>query len=259
MGRIIRDVLHFRNDISPFLTHLTREHDNFSAKDSLISIIQNMTIKQNVNPKAEISPLCYNVDFSKVPLDSEKHKLAFYGISFTETPLNEIHSLLDIDSRQIELSKYGLVFLKKGLSLKHVSPVFYLNNSNSELDDVADALGDIIEKEDMDESLFKILPLISVTGNPIKSRYRDGRRSHNIDFSWEREWRLPYYYGDFNIEPEDLFVGLCDDDDIEDFEDLAKAQFGTDIPFIDPQRNAKWYASKLVKRRGELNIGYSVV
>jgi len=35
------------------------------------------------------------------------------AVSFTETPVSEVHCLLEIENRRIELAPYGLVFLKR--------------------------------------------------------------------------------------------------------------------------------------------------
>jgi hypothetical protein len=75
-----------------------------------------------------------------------------------------------------------------------------------------------------------------------------------VDFRWEREWRYPYVEGPLTFSAEDVFVGLCSHDEIDIFEGLFP-----DVEFIDPTRNTKWYATKLVAARQRLDIGFSVV
>lgn len=76
---------------------------------------------------------------------------------------------------------------------------------------------------------------------------------------WEREWRFPSIYGNFTINPSDIFVGLCPDSEIETFEKLTFDTFGQKIEFIDPQKNMKWYATKLIEKRKNLDMTQSVV
>lgn len=58
----------------------------------------------------------------------------------------------------------------------------------------------------------------------------------------------------FEFEREDVFMGLCPHGEISNFED----EFDW-VEFIDPQRNMKWYAEKLVNARKKHSLQYSVV
>jgi hypothetical protein len=49
-------------------------------------------------------------------------------------------------------------------------------------------------------------------------------------------------------------MGLCPHDEIRKFERLWAP-----IEFIDPTRNMKWYAEKLIRARQRLDLKYSVV
>ena len=48
-------------------------------------------------------------------LNGQITKDYFSAVCFTETPLNEIYSLLEISRRRVNLKPYGLVFLKEKL------------------------------------------------------------------------------------------------------------------------------------------------
>jgi hypothetical protein len=176
---------------------------------------------------------------------AEKKNQFCRAVSFTETPLNEIHCLLEIEGRRVQLEPYGLVFLKEKLQKKGVAPVFYLNNELNDKGIVLQALCTWIEN--YPEHAKKIIPLISTFGAGLLSRGR-------IDFSWEREWRYPSVMGNLGFEPTDVFVGICPNDEIEYFEGRFP-----DINFVDCQRNMKWYANKLIQMRRTRNLKCSVV
>lgn len=124
--RNIKDILLFRQDISPFLVHLTRDIPNgLTAHQALESIIR----QRHLHSKGtEISDARFGIAHSGMP---DTDRLKYFGaVSLTETPISKIHCLLDIAYRQIQLQPYGLVFLKERLQMRGVSPVVYLNNEN---------------------------------------------------------------------------------------------------------------------------------
>jgi hypothetical protein len=65
---------------------------------------------------------------------------------------------------------------------------------------------------------------------------------------------LPSALGPLEFSNEDVFIGLCPNDEIEEFENLFQP-----IGFIDPTRNMKWYATKLIEARQRLDLKSSVV
>ncbi len=135
---------------------------------------------------------------------------------------------------------------------KGVSPVFYVNNENGNMDNIFQALFSLIDSNP--DEAAKLLPLFSVFGQKICPPGVDERPSGDIDFRWEREWRYPSINGDLEFDDNDVFIGLCPHDEIPYFEGLYP---GTG--FIDPLRNMKWYATKLVDARQRLDLKYSVV
>jgi hypothetical protein len=245
--REIEDILHFRTDISPFLVHLTRDLGALTAPAALYSIIDDGCLKCSLNP---ISDVRFGIHFSEVnDLTADGF---FSAICFTETPLNEIHSLLEIENRQIDLAPYGLVFLKENLANKGVSPVLYINNKNGDKDPVFVALGSLTSSH-RDEAL-ELLPLFAVYGKKIKGVGAGRHSPGKNEFIWEREWRYPFVKGDLEFSEEDVFIGLCPHEQIDDFEGLC-----SNIKFVDPTRNMKWYADKLIESRKRLGIKYSVI
>ena len=265
--RNIDDVLHFRTDLSPFLVHLTRavweeprEHEKLihqrevaddpivTAKTVLATIIEEQRLVPGDNP---ISDARYAVNTFK--LSKSEISAYFAAVSFTETPLAEVHCLLDITRRKVNLEPYGLVFLKERLRGKGVMPVWYLNNVNGTKDAVARALCSLIDSHK--EEAKEILPLLAVFGKRLQP---PGARSQAwaslVDFTWEREWRWPAALGPFTFAKEDVFVGLCPHDEISYFENMYKP-----VRFIDPRRPMKWYATSLVESRRRFKLKFSVV
>jgi len=245
--RNINDILHFREDLSPFLIHLTRDSNGITAPQALKSIIEDRCLKCPLSP---ISDIRFGVHYSEV-LDYIKQGY-FSAICFTETPLNEIHSLLEIENRNVDLSQYGLVFLKERLAQKGVSPVLYINNKNGDKDAVFTALASLASSHP--DEAQELLPLFAVYGKKIKGVGVGNQPIGENEFIWEREWRYPHIKGDLSFTEEDVFLGLCPDAHIEAYEELWP-----EIPFVDPSRNMKWYATKLLKARKDHELKDSVV
>lgn len=245
--RKIDDILLFRGDISPFLVHMTKKSDTLSAMQVLEKIIKEKVVRPG---RAEVSDIRYGGHtFS---MSDEDCQLYFGATCFTETPLDEIHCLLDINYRQINLEPYGLVFLKDRLLQKGVSPVMYLNNETGDKDKVAQALFSLIKSHA--EAAAKLLPLMSVFGQKIQAPSAASRSKGRVDFRWEREWRQPYAREGVAFGDDDVFIGLCPHDEITHFEHAYPA-----IRFVDPLRPMKWYASKLIDMRQRVDLKYSVV
>ncbi|MCJ7457595.1 MAG: hypothetical protein MUP17_01220 [candidate division Zixibacteria bacterium] len=246
--RNIDHILHFRSDISPFLVHLTRTmQDGNSAKEALSSILETKSLICGQTIVSDARFGMYTGDMS----EEQKHRL-FSAICFTETPLSEVHCLLEIAYRNITLEPYGLVFLKERLASRGVAPVLYLNNETEDKDQVFYALCSL--KGNHLNEAEQLLPLIAVFGKKIKAPGASVRPQGRVDFRWEREWRYPFVKAPFVFTAEDVFVGLCPHDCIDEFEALFNP-----VGFIDPTRNMKWYATKLIQARQRLDIKFSVV
>ncbi len=241
--RNIQNLLHFRTDISPFLVHLTRQSSDKTARDNLVSILDCEALIASGRP---ISDARY-----AAPMKDAADEKLFGAISFSETPISEVHTLFEIGSRTVKLEPYGLVFLKQRLARRGVSPVIYINNEQEDQDQVVAALVSL--RTTHRAAAERILPLVSVFGGklkPLGGTHQGGR----VDFTWEREWRYPASSGYFDFTREDIFIGLCPHEDIPFFQ-----RHYPRIGFIDPRRNVKWYAAKLIKSRKRLQLKYSVV
>ncbi|MEK4159502.1 MULTISPECIES: hypothetical protein [Paenibacillus] len=173
MSKKISDVLMQRNDISDFLVHLTKEtEDGQSAKDNLISILNDMEIKA-FNHHCYFSPRLHK--------EEQKIQNRFNVVCFTETPLDKIHLLTDISGRKVRLQPYGLVFPKISIEEAKGNPAFYVYNENQLLLDYLNTQYHSFitaYKEDGEVNNFQTLgSLVNIV-----------RKGH--DFHWEREWRV---------------------------------------------------------------------
>ena len=239
--RNIDDILHFRSDISPFLVHLTRGYNGNTASENLESIIKDKELRpgeHDISDARLVGKDYYN-------MTSEAKQRFFGSVCLTETPLDEIHCFLEIGGRNFNLQPYGLVFLRKPLQERGVSPVIYLNNELNNQRPVVHALFQMIDNNP--ESAQLLLPLVSSFGKRIATQ-------GTVDFIWEREWRFPSAYGSLTFSADEVFIGLCPDEEIPYFERLFPK-----VSFVDPTRNMKWYATKLIRSRQRLDLKYSVV
>ncbi|MEX2384166.1 MAG: hypothetical protein WEB59_06195 [Thermoanaerobaculia bacterium] len=245
--RDIDDILHFRQDISPFLVHLTRAANGADAAAVLRVIVSGKTLKAG---ETLVSTARYGGSTIKMSADDKRK---FFGaICFTETPLSEVHCLLEVRYRQVDLEPYGIVFLKEKLQNKGVSPVLYLNNERGDQDGVARAVFDL--KDSSPDAAAMLLPLVSVFGLKLQPPAASAAQAGRVDWLWEREWRYPVVNGELSFDATDVFVGLCPHDRIDGFEGLWPG-----VGFIDPMRSMKWYATKLIQARQRLGLKYSVV
>jgi hypothetical protein len=207
-----------RSDLSFFLVHLTKDDSksNISAKDALELIL---------NEDAE--GLCTLIGgpqglFDKV---SKVPKEAIKAVSLTEAPLDQVkHFAQPIPGDPSRnYSKYGLVFSQDFIRRNGGNPCFYLNTLYSDnLKKAALSLVDCVRYEDKPECL-KLLPFFSIFGLAGAAK---GKKE--IDYYWEREWRVP---GDLKFKRQDVFVGLCEHGNVDEFSEMYK------IPFICPDWN----------------------
>jgi len=63
--RDIEDVLRFREDISPFLVHLTRNVEGCTARKALFNILQEMKLKRSSNKISDVKYGGYDLRWSK--------------------------------------------------------------------------------------------------------------------------------------------------------------------------------------------------
>lgn len=223
MSKRIDDVLLERTDISQFLVHLTREYNGKSAKDNLISILE----------QKKIVAYDHHCLFSP-QLKKEKDKQLvgkFKTVSFTETPLDKIHLLTDISGRSVQLQPYGVVFKKRDIRNALGNPAFYVYERNdlliqylrSEYKRFVDAWN----IDGADTGFSKLGCLVNIV-----------KKSH--DFHWEREWRVRK---GFKFKHVDVFAVIAPTSEHDDIRDSLHENFRYCV-FID----SKWSFEQIVNK-----------
>ncbi|HCJ4447964.1 TPA: hypothetical protein NR419_002751 [Listeria innocua] len=114
-----------RTDISKFLTHLTKNTKNSTAKENLISILN--------DKKINASSYCcmFNKGISQLTKEYQQYFSVTY---FTETPLDRLKVIvktLEHNNRRFE--PYGLIFMKDTECLESglgINPVIYVKEKN---------------------------------------------------------------------------------------------------------------------------------
>lgn len=245
--RAIDDILNFRGDLAPFLAHLTRRTQNLSARQ----VLEQILVTGELRPGASLVSDARFGGFTNEMTDAEKNRF-FSALCFTETPLSEIHCLLEIAYRAINLEPYGFVFVKSALRDLGVNPVLYFNNEHGHIDSCIRALFSLKDTHPLEAAV--VLPLVSIFGRKIHPPGAQNRPPGIVDFLWEREWRYPHSGGAIPLDRDQIFCGLCPHDEIPHFEALFQP-----VKFIDPRRTTKWYASSLIHARQRLDLKTSVV
>ncbi len=220
-----------RDDLSKFLVHLTRDYDNASAQDNLVSILKARLIK------ARNYHCLFKYDIDNVKLNfTAKLKGKFKTVCFTETPLPQINNLTSkIQGRSIELKAYGLVFQKDFLIQEGANPAIYINSKGTDLktyllsefrsifSKIRSYKKLIKAKKNHYDAIIQYFSLINIIDD-------------NHDFSWEREWR---YIGNLRFDYQNIVAIIAEEPD--EFESYCKLklnrkQFGylKMIPIIAP-------------------------
>lgn len=184
-----------REDVSRFMVHLTRDdRDDYdeggTPKSNLLSILGDKRI-------LALSPHCtFNKKLKKLP---EKIQNRFNTVCLTETPLNQIHLLVqDIPGRKIKLSSYGICFHKEFIVQAGGQPALYINeyHGNTWLRECVDEIYDeYVSSTKVIKPYWRLLPFV----NSMHDRY---------DFSWEREWRIR---GNLNFAVRDIVCVILPD------------------------------------------------
>ncbi|HHX8502204.1 abortive infection system antitoxin AbiGi family protein [Vibrio diabolicus] len=170
-----------RQDFSRFLVHLTKDSDDATAKDNLISIIESQVIE------AKNHHCLFGYDMDRMEF-THGLKSKFNTVCFTEVPLNELrHLAKPIKGRKIKLSPYGVVFWRDLMIDKGASQAIYINDKGTQLKSLlleqfrssfkqVKSIRDLKLKNPSYEDLIRYYSLINII-------------SENYDFAWEREWR----------------------------------------------------------------------
>jgi hypothetical protein len=176
-----------RDDVSLFVVHLTRRHEDASPRQNLVSILNQRTIEART-AHCLFSPLFTRLQFTDVL------KKKFKTVCFTETPLNQISRLCSpLPKRKIKLQPYGLVFYKNAVLEKGGSPAMYVNTHGTQIRDyllqqfrqhfngIRSLKRFAKDQRQYHEQIIQYYSLINIIA------------SHH-DYTWEREWRFSGHF-----------------------------------------------------------------
>jgi hypothetical protein len=110
-----------------------------------------------------------------------------------------------------------------------VSPVFYLNNTSGDIEPILKAYLEMCETRP--EAAERVVPLVDFFGHRIERGISQTNPVGDYDFSWEREWRLSYCFGNFTFDVSDIFIRLCPRAEIDEPENLFAEVLG-DLPNV---------------------------
>lgn len=232
-------VLQLRNDLSPFLFHLTRtgsvkvRKDLFPQlqKDQVLYRTAKERLERILDAKAIRAISSFGYFHYKVPIPkwfggttnpgSSVQRAWLKAVCFTETPFDHIQiQMQQITGRQLNFEPYGLAFTEDFIRRNQGNPVMYFDSSNEGIVRALDAMALSTDAHKMKS----VMPLYESFG---KRLYHIGS---NVDFRWEREWRT---LNDLAFTFKDVVFGLCKTSDIPHFEKIV----GTAFPFVDPVGN----------------------
>jgi hypothetical protein len=196
-----------KRDYSPLLVHLTRSNDSMTAKGVLIAILDERKLVA-FNHYCLYSPA--------LEQQSDTLQNFFKVVCFTETPIDQIQVLLNkVRGRKIQLEQYGLVFKKDFIRNHGGNHVFYTTK------DIAYPLWSLYKPDNTPPMTCKLLALVTLCDD-------------NIDFHWEREWRV---VGNLVFNLKDIYCGLCPAEEIDEFEQRYPT-----VKFISPH----WGINKIL-------------
>ncbi len=245
MPLVRQDIKELREDLSPFLIHLTRnggykrwadiyelQQDDIckiDARSSLESILQT----NNLEAKSPFGYFNFKIAYKGKNQDSKIKRAWLCSVCFTETPVDYIYIQCEkIQSRKFNFAPYGLAFFESSVREAKGNPVMYFESSNNFIRSALDMIPILPNCKDF----ASLMVLYEGFGEHWYSY-----DAPEIDFRWEREWRVR---GDFNFDPKkDVAFGICPQEEIKTFEALVDGQF----PFIDPRQPIGLVKRKLRK------------
>ena len=231
MADDIEDLLNRRSDLSTFLVHLTRDTNGSTARENLLNLLDDRTLRASraLGMAAQLD------GYLKNTIATQR------VVCFSETPLEHSWMMIrDIKGRQQKFKPYGIVFSKSFARRHGCNPVWYVDITTghdwltvpvNDLIREARAAskgrlgrlrGDLLARR----SIFRLTPFIEQMGNPSGIRK---------EFWWEREWR---HAGDFMFRPRKVVAVLAPESDHEELEDEI-ADIDRDwekrrVPLLDP-------------------------
>ena len=227
-----------RGDLSPFLIHLTRTGDFKQNKDlyslpqdAVVQIKAKVSLQNIISTRRIEAKSAFGYFNYKVPLKRASGTILnqaslvqrdwLKAVCFTETPIDHVYlQMQEVLGRQLQCEPYGLAFHESVVRGKNGNPIFYAQTTNHSIRTAFD----LLVTNPVASNFKSMMPLVEGFGPPWFTGYNSPRE---IDFRWEREWRVA---GDFSFSLSEVAFGFCPTSEITSFENLT----GNIFPFIDP-------------------------
>ena len=184
----IETLLQKRTDLSTLITHFTRDTENGTACQNLLSILTEGCLRADKE-----QGLAANRGFPEQQV-----------VCFTEAPMEVAWTMVqDIQGRRKNLGPYGVVFTKAWARNQGANPVWYIDATPNGRDWLTNDVNRMVSDAAVEETATRILRL-----TPFFEPMGDWRAKGGVrrDFSWEREWRR---VGDLTFSLRDLATVLA--------------------------------------------------
>ncbi|BAL61792.1 hypothetical protein QQG09_07860 [Melissococcus plutonius] len=217
-----------RTDISKFLTHLTRNTKDATAKENLISILN--------DKKINASSYCcmFNKELAKL---SEEYQKQFSVTCFTETPLDRLKVIVKtLEHNNNRFAPYGLIFMKDVQCLESgfgINPVIYVRHQNRNL---TKSFWDQFNHWRNHPNENESFPTFGCLVNHV---------SLENNFQWEREWRMK---GDYYFDYNQIVAIIAPQDEHAAIKKSCIFEFANKLTFIDSEWNTEEILYQLSKK-----------
>jgi len=164
-----------REDISPYLVHLTRENTNHfprTGKDA------GKTFDDIWNQKVIRARRVLCMHREEIRQERSEIQAKFKVACFTATPLSQLRHFVSVYRRDYRFEAYGFIFKRETLLMKGAGPAQYINQYGTmSLRPWAERLYEMAKKTNFTGLLWMGIPFM----NSVHSGH---------DFEWEREWKV---------------------------------------------------------------------
>lgn len=164
-----------REDLSPYLVHLTRDNTNHFPKTGKSA---HSTFNDIWNQRLIKARRVLCIHRGLIRQEPTETQVKFKVACFTETPLGQIKHFVGVYRRDYQFEAYGFIFKKETLLMKGASPAQYINQYGTHsLRAWADRMYETAKKTNFSGLLWQGIPFM----NSVHS---------GNDFDWEREWKV---------------------------------------------------------------------
>lgn len=164
-----------REDLSPYLVHVTRNNTNHFPKSGMDASHSFNQIWNERVIKARRVLCMHRERILEEDVDIQKK---FKVACFTETPLSQIKRFIGVSRRDFRFEAYGFIFTKETMLVKGASPALYINQYGTDsLRPWADRIYEIAKRSNFTGLMWQGIPFM----NSVHERN---------DFDWEREWKV---------------------------------------------------------------------